>query len=329
MKLQRREKILAGLALGLVALAGLWFLLFAGDSLSDDQLIKKQDELTSKIEDDQKLLDVAARDAKRLADWKRRSLPSDPVRARSLYQNWLGSLADRNNFRDKNLGSNDLGARHDQNQNTKISFTLRAQAKLGDLVQFMHEFYSAGLLHQIRRLNIKPNKNTSDLTVDLSIEAYSLPTAESKTELPKVAGHGLQLAKSSDYRDPIVKRDFFAPYVRPSPTPRPRENMVDAANFAFVTGFTEVDGSRKVWLQDRMGGKSWQLATGESFTVGNMKGTVQSIHPEGEVVVDFDGRRRLLHDGDNLHGGVVVKDQRPTQAEENDDSDSSDSDEDN
>ena len=41
MKLQRREKILAGVALGLVGLAGLWFLLFAGDSRSDDQLVSR------------------------------------------------------------------------------------------------------------------------------------------------------------------------------------------------------------------------------------------------------------------------------------------------
>ena len=94
----------------------------------------------------------------------------------------------------------------------KISFTLHAQAKLGELVQFMYEFYSAGFLHQIRKLDIKPNKNSRDLDVDLSIEALSLPTAASKTQLSKEAGHGLQLAKLADYRDPIVKRDFFAPY---------------------------------------------------------------------------------------------------------------------
>ena len=61
MKLQRREKILAGVTLGLVGLGGLWFLVFAGDSQSDDQLIKKRDDLMAKIEEDQSLLDKAAR----------------------------------------------------------------------------------------------------------------------------------------------------------------------------------------------------------------------------------------------------------------------------
>ena len=63
----------------------------------------------------------------------------------------------------------------------------------------------------------------------------------------------LQLAKLSDYRDPIVKRDFFAAYVRPAPASPPRrDRTVDPADFAFVTGFTEVDGTAQVWIQDRM-----------------------------------------------------------------------------
>ena len=186
MKLQRREKILAGVALGLVGLAGLWFLLFAGDSRSDDQLLADQDKLSSEIEEKAEAAQQAARDAKRLAEWQRRALPPDPVLARSLYQNWLRSLAARANFRGTTLASNDAGVRRDQF--TRISFTLHAQAKLGDLVQFMYEFYSAGFLHQIRKMDIKPIQNSRDLDVNLTIEALSLPTAVSKDRLPEGSG---------------------------------------------------------------------------------------------------------------------------------------------
>ena len=125
----------------------------------------------------------------------------------------------------------------------------------------------------------------------------------------------LKLAKMSDYRA-IVKRDFFAAYVAPPASPSRHETAVDPADYAFVTGFTEVDGAAQVWLQDRMAGKPWKLGTGESFVVGKVKGTVQSIHPKGEVIVEFDGHHRLLHVGDNLHGGVEIRDSAPNQPDE-------------
>ena len=97
-KLQRREKILAGSALGLLVLVGLWFLFFAGDSRSAEQLIAEESKLTNEIESKQKQVQAAGRDAKRFAEWQRRALPPDPVLARSLYQNWIGGLAAKVNF---------------------------------------------------------------------------------------------------------------------------------------------------------------------------------------------------------------------------------------
>lgn len=320
-KLQRREKILVGLTLGLVCLAGLWFLLFSGDSRSDDQLLAEQTKLESEIENKQKQIDSAVRDRKRLTDWQRRALPADPVLARSLYQNWLRGLTARTNLHGTTLVANEAGARHDQL--TRISFNLHAQAKLGDLVEFLYEFYSAGYLHQIRDMTIKPMQGARELDLKLTIEAVSLPTAESKDQLPKEAGSLLKFAKLSEYR-PIISRDFFAGYVRPIPVSPPRrERTIDPAEFAVVTAFTEVDGAAQVWLQDRMAppqGKLWKLGTGESFAVGNVKGTVQSIRPEGEAIVEFDGHRRLLHVGDNLYGGAEVQADRPNQPKEGDNS---------
>ncbi len=318
MKLQRREKILLGLTLGLVVLAGLGFLLFAGDSRSDDQLIADRTKLEGEIETKQKLLHLADKDAKRLAQWQQHSLPSDPVLARSLYQNWLRRLTARANLRGTTLVSPEAAARRDQ-QFTRISFTLSARAKLDDLVQFMYEFYAAGFLHQIRDLKIKPVQSSRELDVRLAIEALSLPTAESKDRLPKEAGKVLQFSKLSDYREPIVSRDFFAAYVRPAPSvtvEKRIEKTVDLADYAVVTAFIEVDGAAQVWIRDRIGGKPWKLGTGENFTVGKVKGTVESIRPEGEVVVEFGGHRRSLRIGDNLHGGVEIQDPPPKRPDE-------------
>ena len=316
MKLQRREKILGGVALGLVGLVALYFLLIAGDSRSTEQLIGERSKLELEIKTKNDLLKAAARDAKRMSDWQHRSLPADPATAKSLYQNWLRGLASRVNFRSPTIAANEAGSRRDQF--TRISFAVRAHAALGDLVDFLYEFYSVGYLHQIRKMDIKPVPNSRELDVNMTIEALSLPSAEAKTELPKEAGHGLKLPKLADYRSPIVSRNLFAGYVRPkpppsaAPPPRRRERpSVDPADYAFVTGFTEVDGAAQVWLQDRIVGKLWKLGDGESFAIGKMQGKIEAIAPDGEVIVEFDGRRRRLRRGDNLHGGVEIKGETP------------------
>ena len=316
MKLQRREKILAGVALGLAGLPGLWFLFFTGDGRSDEDLRTERAKLTSEKQSKTNLLDKASKDAKRLAQWQQQSLPSDPVLARSLYQNWLRSLAARANLHGTTLAATDAGGgRHDQF--AKISFTLNAQANLGDLVQFLYDFYSAGFLHQIRDMTIKPLQSARELEVKLKIEALSLPAADSKDRLPEAAGHVLRLAQLPDYREPIVSRDFFAAYVRPAPPPpRRRENTVDPADSTFVTGFIEGDGEPLVWIEDRMADKTWKLKIGEGFTVAGAKGRVQSIRADEEATVDFDGHRRVLRLGDNLHGGVEIPDPQRKPPEE-------------
>lgn len=309
MTLQRREKILASIALGLVALAGGWFLFFSGDGRSAAQLAAKCQQLKTEVATKQKELEAAARDAARLAEWKRRALPSDRQLARSLYQNWLRGLANRVHFRQLNIESKELESRRDMF--TRMGFTLHGHATLGDLTQFLYEFHSAGHLHQIRQMDVKPLENSRELDVNLTVEALSLPNADRKDRLSAERGKGLKLAKLEDYRDVIVNRDVFAPYVPPKPAKpavveKPKK-PVDRGQYTFVTGFTEVDGQRQVWIQDRIAGKTWQLAEGAEFKVGDLPGKVCSIGPAHEATIDFDGQCRRLRDGDNLRSGTAIK----------------------
>ena len=300
MKLQRREKILAYSTGGLVLAVIGWFLLLGGDSRPIAKLREERDRLAGEVESKQKLMTAAARDAKQLADWRHRSLPSDPAIARSLYQNWLRGLANRDNFHQLNLESKEIEVRH--GVLARISCSIHAHVELGDLAQFLYEFYCAGHLHQIRQMDLRPVENGRELDVNLSIEAMSLPGADSKDQLCKEPGHVLRLAKLADYRQPIAKRNLFVPF-RPVAV---AAGTVDAAEFAFVTAFVEAGGVRQVWIQDRMAGKTWQLREGEAFQVGSFHGTVRSLNAPNEVVVELDGHRRRLRDGDNLRGGADV-----------------------
>ena len=317
MKLQRREQILLMVSGGLVALIGLYFLLFAGDSRPDDQLLADQTKFNTEIAKKKKDIETGKRDAKRLADWEKWALPADTLVARSLYNDWLRDLVDKKSkFQQIVLTAQEASATTRQSQFTRIGFKLGARTNLANLIHFLYRFYSAGYLHQIRSMSIKPDRTNaakpdSNLVVQFSIEALSLPKAEAKTSLPKEPSHVLQLAKLDDYK-PIVTRNFFGPvltYSRsdgPPPPPPPPRKVVDAAQFAVVTAITEIDGEPQVWIQDRMAGKLWKLGAGEGFTIGSTRqresGTVQSIKQE-EVVVDFRGARHLLHNGDNILSG--------------------------
>jgi Tfp pilus assembly protein PilO len=321
MKLQRREKILLSVTGGLLVLAAVYLLFFAGDSRTREQLAADRSKLTADIENKQIQLRAAQRDAKRLAEWQQRSLPADAALAGSLYQNWLRRLAEEARFRGAKIKQIERGA---GKQFTRMAFELQAEAKLRDLINFFHQFHSAGYLHRIRTLDIKPKKDPQELELVFTIEALSLRGAKTKGELPKEPGRGLRLAKVDDYRDPIVERNFFAAYRPPDPPPSRsaepvvrREPAVDHAEHTHLTGIGEVDGRPLVWVRDFLSGEeSMKKASGESLTVGVRTYKVESIGADSAVFVDSEGHRRRLRLGDSLRGGETVDPEKPAQGGE-------------
>ena len=85
-----RERLCSALTGGLLLLAGLWFLLFAGDSRTTDDLEKAKDKLAGQLQEQRSVLNTAKTDLKRQTDWQHRSLPANRFVAKSDgYQNWL------------------------------------------------------------------------------------------------------------------------------------------------------------------------------------------------------------------------------------------------
>jgi hypothetical protein len=318
MKLEKREKMLLYTTGGLVLLIGAYFLLFAGDSRSTDELTTKREQLAKELKEQHNYLDIGKRDRKRQADWHKRSLPTNIVIGRAAYQNWLLALAGKSHLAGPKISSSETVSHREQYQYTKLGFTLKAEASLGDIVDFMYGFYSAGYLHEIRNLDVKPIRGSRSLDFTVLIEVVALPGADSKDKLPTEPGNVLRMKYLADYRTPITTRNLFAPYVPPTyrppepPGPGPSPPIatvvtIDPASRAFVTGFTEVDGTPEVWLMDRVAGKSWTLRVGETFRVGKLSGVVQSIDPEGEAVIQYGGKTKAFHDGETLLGGATVK----------------------
>ena len=317
MKLQKRERYLLGAAAGLMVLAGLAVLMMFGDPRSDEVLYQKRDQLDLDLKKKQGDLDREEEHARQLADWQRRSLPSERNFARSLYYAWLSDLCKKANLQDSDLQSGETEGQ--LKSYTRIPCTINAHATLEQIVSFLYGFYSAGYLQQIRRLEIRPpSRGSGDFDLHISVEGLSLPDAVSKTKLSTEAGHGLQLSSAAAYIQAIVGRNFFAAYTPPTPTlsqgtvgrvgtPPPPPPPVDSAKFAVVTSIMEVDGIPFVWLNDRMAGREWQLTEGDKFKIGGGTGEVGKIDPDGEVILRFDGKLRSLDVGDSLREGKELK----------------------
>jgi hypothetical protein len=313
MKLNRREMILAGVTGGLLLVLLVFVLFFLGDSRSMEKLFDERKAKQADVDKKEKVVNDAKRDAKRLVEWRRRSLPAtaSPSDAPSMYQDWLRALAKQANIDHlkidppKESGPRRVDPKDAVAKPEFFAYTLHGQATLADLTRFLYDFYSAGHLHQIRSMTLKPRENTRELEATITIEAVEMPDADRKDALSKEPPiHALHHAKLDEYRELITKRNLFVAY---APT---EVKSVDPAEYTFVTGITEVNGKRQLWLFDRMAGKKWILGEGESFQVGGTQGTVKTIASTREATVEFDGRSRVLHEGENLRGGERARGER-------------------
>ncbi len=212
MKLQKRERYLLGAVGGLMVLCILAVLMMFGDPRSDESLHQDQDKLALELKKKQSDLDREAEHARQLADWQRRSLPSDRNFARSLYYAWLSDVCKKAKLQNPELHSEE--GEGQLKAYSRIPITIVAHATLDEIVDFLYRFYSAGHLHQIRRLEIKPSStaNARDFELHVSVEALSLPDAKTKDKLSTEAGHSLQLTQEAAYREAIGERNFFAVY---------------------------------------------------------------------------------------------------------------------
>jgi hypothetical protein len=295
MKLERREKILAAVAGGLVLAIALWLLLFSGSNLSYSQLENRRDQLDMQVKKKEFEVKAAEAAVRRLAGWQRRALPSDAIDARLVYQTWLRQLVDQLQFQKSTVEptSDQPGSK----TFTLLKFKVLGRTNLPKLVEFLHAFYSAGHLHQISSLDVTRVANSGDLDVKIDIEGMSLRGADRKSELAKEPGKALRLAKLPDYSTAIVARNLFSP---------PQGAPPDMAQTTFVTGIVAAAGRGEVWLVDKTSGRDWKLHEGEPVQVGSFQGSVKTIGAN-DVTLDLGGRQCRYRCGDSLRGGEEVR----------------------
>lgn len=203
-----REKLLAGLAAGALAVVALVYgytQVAAAFSSREASIRKLKEEITGK----ERKLRVARRAAQRLNVYREMSLPEDVELAGSLYQSWL-----LNHLEKAGMSNIKISATTGRNRTKTMhqhSFTVTSQGNLAQLTSFLHQVYSVDHLHRIRQFRAQPIKGSKDLSVALMLDALSLQKADHEESLNDAPAERLQHGDLDEYLRVIVGRNIFAP----------------------------------------------------------------------------------------------------------------------
>lgn len=182
------------------------------------QLTQQLGDLDSDLQKSKQQQLLAQKTGKRNDLYLARALPSDPQKARSVYQKWLLSKIDQFEFGSSTVDASQPSALEIRSRTKKgkrvkighrIDFTLRGQSSLSKLAAFLDEFRNVGILHKLTSVTLNPIGNEGRLDVSLSIQVLSLEGAMHDTDvtqwrvLPEIVAE-----RESTYA--FVKRNLFA-----------------------------------------------------------------------------------------------------------------------
>jgi hypothetical protein len=298
--MQKREKILAAVAGGLVlAVGGNYVYGKLQDAYS--QRTGQIESLSSRLQDKEFEIAKGLRARKQLNAWTKTSLPANSQLAATLYQNYLVGLLDEIGLDQVDVAANRPVSRGGVYQ--LLAFNIRAQGSLPQVTDFLYRFYQAGHLHQIASLSAKPIEN-SKLDINIKIEALSLTKADQQDELSETPSDRLVWTELEDYQQAIGRRNLFAHYTPPPPPPRetprpPPPPPFNAAKFAVVSAIIEIDERPQVWVNVRTSGEMLKRHEGEDLEVGLFKGKITRIDGQS-VEIESGGERKVVALGESL-----------------------------
>lgn len=290
--MQKREKLLAILVGFLVVgYVGNWMF----NSLLQGPLNSRYEKvarLKSEIDKKQTQIRRARQAGQKLQTWQEQSLPAKREVAASLYQDWLLEQVGKAGFKMPNVDSGEVLVKKDLYE--RLPFSVRGRATLEQLTQFLYAFYSANHLHQVQRINLTPVSKSDELELALGIEALILPGADRDEKLNDQRSSRLASEEFTAYR-PIVERNLFGQ----------TSAGVDPADFAFLTAVIDVGGIPQAWMTVRTSGEIMKLKLGQSFEIGQFRGTVSDINSP-DIIIDSEEERWLLSLGEKLSQATAL-----------------------
>lgn len=275
-----------------LAIGGILVMLFyAGDTLyrswietPTQQLTAELDALSGTLRETQDEQMLAQKASKRLDDYAGRALPYSPQLARSAYQEWLLTEVERHGLQSASVDAAQPVAVAIKSRTKKgkrqaigyrIGYSVRAQATLAKLSQFLEAFRTAGHLHKIRSLTLNPTGKEGQLDVNLSIEVLGLDASPSKDQLSQ-----WQLASdaqpAANGPEKFVQRNLFA---------RGFAKALEEIQLSAVT--VDRYGAAQAWFRLDGSGTTETVGVGQQIPVALYDISVAEILP-GKVLVHFN-----------------------------------------
>jgi len=303
MTISEREKILAVVVVVLLVPAAGWVIFQSLGGLMSD-LRARETNLSDELEKKSGQIEALEPAEQQWNAWKAASLPAKANEARQQYKAWLYELVAPPKFQQANVDASLKGTVPGVYQ--KLEFKIGGQATLEQLTQFLYAFDSAGHLHLIRHIEMKPVGKSGDLRLDITIEALALDQADRADKLSELPGKRLAQAGLADYKL-IADRNLFAPYTPPKPKlverpapPEPKAEPFDPSKYAQFTGIVAVEGQApEAWLKSRTTDEKFYLRPGDPFEIGPLKGTVIRIGAR-EVEIEVAGVRHVVPLGESV-----------------------------
>lgn len=275
-----------------LAIGGILVILFyAGDTLyrswiegPTQQLTAELDALSVTLRETQDQQMLAQKASKRLDDYAGRALPYSPQLARSAYQEWLLTEVERHGLQSASVDAAQPVAVAIKSRTKKgkrqaigyrIGYSVRAQATLAKLSQFLEAFRTAGHLHKIRSLTLNPTGKEGQLDVNLSIEVLGLDASPNKDVLSQ-----WQLASdarpASSGPEKFVQRNLFA---------RGFAKALEEIQLSAIT--VDRYGAAQAWFRLDGRGTTETVGVGQQIPVALYDISVAEILP-GKVLVHFN-----------------------------------------
>jgi hypothetical protein len=144
---------------------------------------------------------------RQMGEYLARSLPGDPERAQSDYQEWLLAMVREHNLSGAVVtpySSRAIGGLYRQ-----LDFRVQGNTDVPSFVELLYAFYAKDYLHRIHDLSVTPTRE-GDFRVEMSVDAIALLSAPE--DLPLREQPSWRVAGDlAAYRDPILNRNSFQP----------------------------------------------------------------------------------------------------------------------
>jgi hypothetical protein len=308
--MKKREKMLAA---GLVGILVLWQgsvmlnkFIFAPVAEREEDIAAREKRVSGKKRE-LRLSDDAA---DKLRNWKKRSLPPDPVVATSLYQNWLIDQTAKAKLTNPTVTPNKFMQPKGDTYSI-VSATIKAQGTLERLCDFLYEFRRSGLLHRVSRMTLATDDHKGDpkLDIELTVEGLSLKDAPARSTL--FSDDNLaDLPTDKPLRDrktysQLLSKNLFVrgyngpPRTRPIGPTTPAAPKDDPREFVFLVGSVSTGGGFDAMLYDRLSNETRHVVAGSDFSLAGVDGRVVSVGVD-HITFKMKGEEWRLDLGENL-----------------------------